>query len=136
MDLKIPAPRKNEENWVYVPIVRVGRFIPFGYEQDPNDKHVLNPIEEELELLEQAKEYRLKGYSLREVAAWLSEHSGRYISHQGLKDRIDAEQKRARTGTIQRQLAKELEIALKKAERIEASTLGKKERKDTSPTEA
>lgn len=125
-NLKIPAPRRpDEEGWVYIPIVRIGRTIPFGYRQDPEDPDVLLPIESELKLFEQAKEH-LKRYSYRDVAAWLSEESGRYISHQGLVDRIKSEQKRRRTGTIQRQLIQRLKEAIKKAERIEARYLGQK----------
>ena len=125
-NLKIPAPRKpDEEGWVYIPIVRVGRTIPFGYMQDPEDPDILLPIEKELKLFEQAKEH-LKRYSYRDVAAWLSEESGRYISHQGFIDRVRSEQKRRRAGTVQRQLVQRLKEAIKKAERIESRYLGQK----------
>ena len=123
--LRIPAPRGEEEGFIYIPIVRVGRTIPFGYRQDPDDQDVLLPVEKELKLLEDAKKH-LRRFSLRDVSAWLSEESGRYISHMGLSNRIKCEQKRSRASTIQRQLVKQYEQAIKKAKRIEESYLGKK----------
>ena len=69
----LPPPEETEEEYIWYPVVRVGRFIPFGYEQDPDDPDILLPIPEELELFEQAK-IHLKQYSYRQVAAWLSEH--------------------------------------------------------------
>tara|TARA_R100000353_G_C6434833_1_gene176932 strand:+ start:142 stop:555 length:414 start_codon:yes stop_codon:yes gene_type:complete len=75
------------------PIPRFSRQIPFGYEQDPDDPDILNPIEEQLEALEQAKEY-LKTCSFREVARWLSATTGRRISFQGLHKIVRSEKKR------------------------------------------
>lgn len=123
--LKIPAPSCYNEEYEYFPIARVGRVIPFGYIEDPNDPDVLLPIKEDLELLEQAKEH-LKQYSLRDVSAWLSENASRSISHMGLKDRIENEQRRYREGSIQRQLIERLKEAIKKAEKFEKSFLGKR----------
>jgi hypothetical protein len=127
-ELKIPAPSCYNEEYEYYPLVRVGRIIPFGYVQDPDDPDILLPIEEDLDLLEQAKVH-LQQYSLRDVAAWLSENSSRSISHMGLKDRIEIEQRRYREGLMQRQLVERLESAIKKAEKIESRYLGKKEKK-------
>ena len=123
--LKIPAPSCYNEEYEYFPLVRVGRIIPFGYEQDPNDPDILLPIVEDLELLEQAKEH-LKQYSLRDVSAWLSENASRSISHMGLKNRIEIEQRKYREGIIQRQLIEQLKKAIHKAEKIEKSYLGKR----------
>src|SRR6056300_1655299 len=89
----LPPPEETEEEYIWYPVVRVGRFIPFGYEQDPDDPDILLPIPEELELFEQAKKH-LKQYSYRQVAAWLSEQSGRQISHVGLYKRVKVEQRR------------------------------------------
>jgi hypothetical protein len=69
-------PKAIEGEWY--PVVRVGRHVPFGYEQDPDDGMILLPIQSELELLEKAKKY-LAEYSLRLVAQWLSQESGRYM---------------------------------------------------------
>lgn len=122
---KLPAPDKSGTEYVWHPVVRVGRTIPFGYKQDPNDKDILLPIQEELELLEQAKGH-LKQYSLRDVANWLSEASGRYLSHVGLKRRIELEQKRKKEASIQRYLAERYKEALEKAEKLENERIGAK----------
>ena len=63
------------------------KTIPFGFKQS-NDPKYLEPIREELDALNQAKEY-LKNCSLRETASWLHKKTGRYISHVGLKKRIE-----------------------------------------------
>lgn len=120
----LPAPRKDEE-YEWQPVVRVGRQIPFGYRQDPDDRDILLPIEKELDLLEEAKKY-LKRYSYREVSAWLSEQSGRYISHVGLMRRVKIEQKRQREAANQRYLAEKYKEALEKAEKLEAQRIGGK----------
>jgi len=123
--LKIPAPLCYNEEYEYFPLVRVSRIIPFGHEEDPNDPDILLPIVEDLELLEQAKVH-LKQYSLRDVAAWLSENASRSISHMGLKNRIEIEQRKHREGLNQRQLIEQLKKAIHKAEKIEKSYLGKR----------
>jgi hypothetical protein len=133
---KLPAPEKSGGEYIWHPIVRVGRTIPFGYKQDPEDRDILLPIPEELELLEQAK-HNLKKYSLRDVANWLSDVSGRYISHVGLKTRIESEQKRKREAALQRHLAERYEVALRKAEELEKRRVGARTRaEDSSATEA
>lgn len=136
---KLPPPEHCGGEYVWHPVVRVGRTIPFGYKQDPNDPDILLPIPEELELLEQAK-YNLKKYSLRDVANWLSEASGRYISHVGLKSRIESEQKRKREAALQKHLAERYEVALRKAEKLEKERIGaktpRKEYESSSSTEA
>ena len=63
------------------------KTIPFGFKQSSDPKY-LEPIREELDALNQAKDY-LKNCSLRETASWLSRKTGRYISHVGLKKRIE-----------------------------------------------
>jgi hypothetical protein len=108
---------------VYHPVVRVGRIVPFGYKQDPDDPDILLPIQRELELLEQAKKH-LKQYSLRAVADWLSKESGRSISFVGLRSRIKLEQQRQSSASNQRYLAKRYEEALKKAEKLETQRIG------------
>lgn len=119
---ELPGPdRGSEIKWH--PVVRVGRVVPFGYMQDPNDPDIILPIERELELLEEAKKH-LKKYSSREVAAWLSTQSGRSISHVGLLKRVRIEKNRQREATIYRNLAARYEKALKKAEELEAARIG------------
>lgn len=119
---EIPGPNK-EGPVKWGPIVRVGVTVPFGYKEDPNDKQILLPIEEELELFEQAKVH-LKKFSLRKVAAWLSEQSGRYISHVGLQKRVKIERKRRKQADANRVLIERLEKALEKARKIQAERDG------------
>ena len=57
----LPPPDKTDEGFVWHPVVRIGRHIPFGYKQDPEDKDILLPIEEELELYEKAKVFYNRG---------------------------------------------------------------------------
>ena len=122
---KLPKPEKVNGEWEWVPLVRVGRFLPFGYRQDPDDSDILLPIPEELELFEQAKKH-LKQYSYREVAAWLSETSGRYLSHVGLYKRVKLEHKRKKEASVQRFYAERYKEAAEKAEKLENNRLGKR----------
>ena len=70
-----------------IKIKKRARTIPFGFKQS-NDPNYLEPVKEELQALDQAKDY-LKNCSLRETATWLHRKTGRYISHVGLKKRIE-----------------------------------------------
>lgn len=115
---KLPKPIDHGDHYEWKPVVRVGRVVPFGYKEDPQDVDVLLPIPEELELLEQAKKH-LKRYSYRAVAAWLSEQSGRTISHVGLFKRLKLEHKRKSEAATQRYLAERYKAALEKAEKLE-----------------
>jgi hypothetical protein len=110
-----PPPKTKEDEWL--PVIRVGHHIPFGYEQDPNDPDLLLPIKKELELLKKAKKH-LKKYSTREVANWLTRESGRYISHMGLIKRVKIESKRQREATNARLYAEKYKKALEKAEEL------------------
>jgi hypothetical protein len=116
---KLPKPIDHGDHYEWRPVVRIGRTIPFGYKEDPNDKDILLPIPEELELLEEAKKH-LKRYSYRAVAAWLSEKSGRTISHVGLFKRVKLEYKRQTEAANQRYFAEKYKAALEKAEKLEA----------------
>ena len=69
-----------------IKIKKRARTIPFGFKQS-NDPNYLEPVKEELDALNQAKDY-LKNCSLRETASWLHRKTGRYISHVGLKKRL------------------------------------------------
>lgn len=117
---KIPK-RGLKGEWY--PVVRIGRHIPFGYEQDPDDPDILQPIPEQLEMLETAKLY-LKEYSLRLVARWLSEHSGRPISHVGLQKRVNIEEQRRNSASTHRVYAKRAEEASEKARKLEEDRIG------------
>ena len=140
VDWQVPLRGENGE---WYPIIRVGRHVPFGYKQDEEDIDLLIPIPEELELLEKAKLF-LQEYSLRQVAKWLTQQSGRYISHVGLDKRVRIEEKRRRASSSYRKYAKRYQEASRKAEKIEKQRLGGRATKrifgdgwsDTSDSEA
>ncbi len=131
---ELPAPREDEE-FEWRSVVRVGRQVPFGYSQDPNDVDILRPISNELELLEEAKKY-LKQYSYRDVANWISEKSGRYISHVGLMKRVKLERKRKAEASTQRYYAERYKEAAAKAETLERNRIGARGSISTSESEA
>ena len=132
---KLPKPVEVGGEYKWQPVVRIGTHVPFGYRQDPNDCDILLPISEELELFEKAKKF-IKQYSYREVSAWLSTQSGRYISHVGLYKRVKIEQQRKNEASTQRYLAQRYKEALQKAEKLETQRLGYRERVSSSSTEA
>jgi hypothetical protein len=120
---ELPRPIKGKEKEWHV-VARVSnRQVPFGYRVHPDNDRLLDPIPEELEALEVAKRH-LKQYSYREVAIWLSKTTGRYISHMGLHKRIKIEQKRKKSATIKRKLARRLEETLSQIKRLEEDCIG------------
>ena len=70
-----------------IKIKKRAKTVPFGFKESSTPGY-LEPVREELEALDQAKDY-LKNCSLRETASWLHRKTGRYISHVGLKKRIE-----------------------------------------------
>lgn len=119
---KLPQPTDIKEDNEWVPIPRISRTVPFGYAADPDDKFVLLPVKNELDLLEKAKDY-LKQYSYREVAHWLSRNTGRYISHVGLKKRLENERRRKNKAASLRRWANYAKEAIAKAEELEQKRL-------------
>ena len=135
---KLPQPTDIKEDNEWVPIPRISRTIPFGYDIDPDDPDVLLPNEHQLDMLEKASAY-LKQYSYREVANWLTRNTGREISHVGLKKRLDNERRRKNKAGSLRRWADYAKKAVAKAEELEAKRLGAKannEKEDSSPAEA
>ena len=120
---KLPQPTdiKEQNEWVQIP--RIARTVPFGYKQNEEDPDILDPIPTELDLLEKARAYTNQ-YSYREVANWLSTNSGRYISHVGLRKRLQHERKRKNQAKSIRQWAEYAEKAIAKAKKIEAQRTG------------
>tara|TARA_R100001129_G_scaffold148658_1_gene110343 strand:- start:8303 stop:8731 length:429 start_codon:yes stop_codon:yes gene_type:complete len=120
---KMPDPvgLKDDKDWLEIP--RISKTIPFGYEEHKKDDKLLVPIVEELEALELAKEY-LNEYSYREVAGWLSERTGREISHVGLRKRVQTERQRKSKAKTYKAWLKKYESALKKLEEIESKRTG------------
>jgi hypothetical protein len=122
---KLPQPTDIKEDNEWVPIPRISRTIPFGYEVNPDDPDVLLPIDYELDMLEQAQRY-LKQYSYREVANWLTRNTGRDISHVGLRKRLENERRRKNKAASLRRWADYAKKAIAKAEEIERTRLGAK----------
>ena len=120
-DLPQPDIKGYTNQWL--PIPKMARTIPFGYVEDPDDSTILRPIKNELDALEKAKKY-LRQYSYREIANWLSKQTGRYISHVGLRKRVQDERRRKKTASVKRQYAKRYEEIIKAAEKIETERVG------------
>ena len=129
---KLPQPTDLKDDSEWIPIPRIARTVPFGYELDPEDNNLLKPIKIELDLLEQARKY-IKQYSYREVANWLSKNSGRDISHVGLMKRLKNERKRQNKAISLRKWADYAQKAIQKAEEIEESRTGAKQEPESSP---
>tara|TARA_R100000687_G_scaffold54594_1_gene43371 strand:+ start:190 stop:621 length:432 start_codon:yes stop_codon:yes gene_type:complete len=124
---KMPDPVGLQEDSVWLEIPRISRTIPFGYEVYEEDQDVLIPIVEELEALELAKDY-LTEYSYRDVARWLSDRTGRQISHIGLRKRVQKEKQRKSKAATYRAWAKKYETAIKKFKELEEKRTGAKEK--------
>ena len=107
----------------WLPIPRVSRVVPFGYIESPEDSGTLLPVPLELDALEKAKVH-LKQFSTREVAQWLEQVTGRYISHVGLKKRVENERYRGKRAQVIRRWAKRYEEAISKAEALETRYIG------------
>ena len=129
---KLPQPTDLKDDSEWIPIPRIARTVPFGYELDPEDNNLLKPIKIELDLLEQARKY-IKQYSYREVANWLSKNSGRNISHVGLMKRLKNERQRQNKAISLRRWADYAQKAIQKAEEIEESRTGAKQEPESSP---
>ena len=123
-ELPQPLDIKDETEWT--PIPRIARTIPFGYVQDEKDPDLLQPVQNELDKLEMARDY-LKQYSYREVANWLTTQTGRYISHVGLRKRVANERQRKNQIRSLRKWAEYAEKAITKTKEIETQRTGAKE---------
>ena len=123
-ELPQPLDIKDETEWS--PIPRIARTIPFGYVQDEQDPDLLQPVQNELDKLEMARDY-LKQYSYREVANWLTTQTQRYISHVGLRKRVANERQRKNQVRSIRKWAEYAEKAIAKAKEIETQRTGAKE---------
>jgi len=123
--LKLPQPTdlKEDNQWTQIP--RIARTIPFGYVQSLNDPDVLDPVVLELDKLEMARNY-VKQYSYREVANWLSKQTERYISHVGLRKRLQHERQRKNTARSLRKWADYAEKAINTIKKIEEGRTGAK----------
>ena len=79
---------------------KISRIIPFGYEK-VNGKDLLLPIKDQLNHLDTAKNlYKNGSTSLRRVSQWLTNNTGRYISHVGLRKIINKEKLNNNKATV------------------------------------
>ena len=122
---KLPQPTdiKEQNEWVQIP--RIARTVPFRYKQNEEDPDILDPIPTELDLLEKARQH-VNQYSYREVANWLSTNSNRYISHVGLRKRLQNERQRKNKVASIRKWAEYAETAIAKAKALEEERTGAK----------
>jgi hypothetical protein len=122
---KLPQPTdiKEDNEWIQIP--RIARTVPFGYVQSEEDPDILDPVQTELDLLEKARTY-VNQYSYREVANWLSTNTGRYISHVGLRKRLQNERERKNKAKSLRKWAEYAQTAITKAQEIEEARTGAK----------
>ena len=123
---ELPQPLDIKDEVTWSPIPRIARTLPFGYVQDEQDPDLLQPVQNELDKLEMARDY-LKQYSYREVANWLTTQTGRYISHVGLMKRVANERQRKNQARSIRKWAEYAEKAIAKAKEIETQRTGSKE---------
>jgi len=128
---KLPQPTdiKEDSEWIQIP--RIARTVPFGYKLNEDDSYILDPIQNELDKLEMARKY-INQYSYREVANWLSKQTDRYISHVGLRKRLNNEQHRKNKARSLRKWADYAEKARLKAKEIEEQRTGATRKKDSA----
>ena len=122
---ELPKPPKGKEKEWHT-VVRLGntnKGIPYGYKVCYDNDALLEPIPYELEALELAKSH-LKQYSYADVCIWLEKQTGRPITQQALRRRVDIDLKRKKATTAKRFLAKRLEKILKEIETLEKNRIG------------
>ena len=100
----------------------------WGYRRDPEHPGMLVPVPEQLERLEEAKEY-VKRYSFDTVARWLSAITGRRISYNELYDRVNHGWDRDKRAAVLRRWAIRFKKAIEAAQRIEKESVDAGERK-------
>ena len=60
--------------------------MPYAYKASEEDPLILVPDEEMIPFVEEAMDYLDKGYGTRRVAEWLTDKTGKKISHQGIQN--------------------------------------------------
>ncbi len=73
---------------MYSPKTRKNKLVPWGFNLE-DDGVTLTPIDEQLETLQRIKDLvDEKLLSIRDGAMYLTDLTGRYISHEGLRKRL------------------------------------------------
>ena len=109
----------NLSGKAWIPLPRLSKTIPYGYKVREGDDEVLDPVIFELEALERAKIYRNKKHSYRKIAVWLSQVTGRPITSEGLRKRLDVDNNRRRKAQTLANWARKYKEALHKAKEID-----------------
>ena len=95
--------------------------------RDDNNKlsgyKIIRETEDELEAIEMARKY-VKQYSFRQVANWVTQKTGREISHVGLRKRLMHEQQRKNQARTLRRWSEYAQKAIEKAKAIEEERTG------------
>ncbi len=107
----------------WVPIPRISRVIPFGYKVSEDNPNLLIPIPLELQAIEEAKKH-VKRFSYRDIANWITAVTGRSISHEGLKKRLEIERTRRTKARAIKSWSSRLETAKARAEELTEQRLG------------
>ena len=108
--------------WKSIP--KLSPHVPFGYVDAGRGDGVLDPVPYELETLAQAK-IHLRRFSSRNVAAWVTEVTGRKISHTGLIKRLKNERSRQRKIETAKSWARRYAECIAQAEEFEESLKGR-----------
>ena len=124
---KLPQPTdlKDEEQKDWIQIPRIARTIPIGYKLNEEDSDLLDPVPYELEAIELARKY-VNQYSYRQVANWLTQKTGRGISHVGLRKRLMHERQRKNKARTIRKWSEYAEKEVQKEKEIEECRKGAK----------
>lgn len=80
-------------NWWKLPRINRGGVAPWGY-TDSEDRTMFIPDPLMLDCLEKAKDLIAQGIPSRQVENWLTEKTGRKLSHSGLNKRIKMDNER------------------------------------------
>jgi hypothetical protein len=117
---------QQNEDGSWQPVIRHSRTVPFGYEADPENSKLLNPIPEQLDIIMEAKEH-LKTCGYREVSRWITAKTGRPISHAGLAKIIKEESKRLHVSNLYRHYATQAQEWARLLSRIQENIIYIKE---------
>lgn len=118
-------PAKTKKGWM--PTLKSGPVIPWGYEVSEEDPLVLNPIPEQLDLLQIGMEYiHKKKSTYQEVANWLTVKTGRSITKEGLMRRVKKQENQRREWAAYERWIRRAKEAAEKARKIEEKFLDKK----------
>lgn len=113
----LPQPEINGDEFTWYPIPRMSGFIPWGYEEDPDDPDIFQPIPEQLYWFNEAKKHIKHGMSLRKASAFIEKKCGVKFSHMGIKMRMEQESRNdARAENLRKILSNTVRLGRKLVE--------------------